>query len=128
MIKFTGRSIYANGTHQAGHNSVGAWRQPQWVFPYLLSVHVYVRACNHVCTCDCRYTHMHSHITYTSKGKVTASTWMDRKTVIVMSTNCQHDAGVPRRQIDGSLFPVPCPASIISYTKFMGGVDCGDKL
>ena len=63
------------------------------------------------------------------EGKVTASAWMDRKTVMVMSTNCQpNDAGsVLRRQLDGSRLPVPCPASILSY-KFMGGVDHGDQL
>ena len=64
------------------------------------------------------------------KGKLSASTWKDRKTVMVMSTNCQpNDAGcVLRRQLDGSRIPVPCPASIISYNKFMGGVDRRDQL
>ena len=63
-------------------------------------------------------------------GKVTASAWMDRKTVMVMSTNNQPSANgtVSRKQRDGSSLEVPCPASIISYNKFMGGVDRGDQL
>ena len=49
---------------------------------------------------------------------------------MVMSTNCQpSDSGtVKRKQKDGSSVEVPCPASIISYNKFMGGVDRGDQL
>ena len=35
---------------------------------------------------------------------------------------------VLRRLQDGSRIPVPCPESIISYNKFMGGVDRGDQL
>ena len=49
---------------------------------------------------------------------------------MMMSTNCQpSDAGhVLRRQLDGTRIPVPCPESIISYNKYMGGVDRGDQL
>ena len=63
-------------------------------------------------------------------GKVTASAWMDRKTVMVMSTNCQPSScgTVNRKQRDGTSLEVPCPASIISYNNFMGGVDRGDQL
>ena len=40
-----------------------------------------------------------------------------------------HQSGsVQRKQKDGSRVEVPCPASIISYKKFMGGVDRGDQL
>ena len=54
-----------------------------------------------------------------------ASAWMDRKTVMVMSTNGQPSSSgtVTRKQRDGSTIEVPCPESIISYNKFMGGVD-----
>ena len=64
------------------------------------------------------------------KGKVSASAWMDRKVVMVMSSNCQPDGvgTVLRRQQDGSRIPVTCPESIICYNKHMGGVDCGDQL
>ena len=49
---------------------------------------------------------------------------------MLMSTNRQpNDAGhVLRRQLDGTRIPVPCPESIISYNKYMGGVDRGDQL
>ena len=91
--------------------------------------------CTCVCTCTCKrftqlvYTFRGDSLTV-QKGKVTASAWMDRKTVMVMFTNCQpNDTGsVLRRQLDGSRLPVPCPVSIISYNKFMGGVDRGDQL
>ena len=47
--------------------------------------------------------------------KVSASAWMDRKVVMVMSANCQpSDSGtVQRKQKDGNSVEVPCPASII---------------
>ena len=63
-------------------------------------------------------------------GKVTASAWKDRKTVMVMSTNCQPSSygTVNRKQRDGTSLEVPCPASIISCNNFMGGVDRGDQL
>ena len=63
-------------------------------------------------------------------GKVSASAWMDRKTVMVMSTKCQPSScgTVNRKQRDGSSLEVPYPASIISYNKFMGEVDHGDQL
>ena len=62
-------------------------------------------------------------------GKVTASAWMDRKIVMVMSTSCQPSScgTVNRKQRDGTSLEVPCPASIISYNNFMGGVDRGDQ-
>ena len=57
-------------------------------------------------------------------GKVAASAWMDRKTVMVMSTNGQPSSSgtVTRKQ---RTIEVLCPESIISYNKFMGG---GDQL
>ena len=63
------------------------------------------------------------------KGNVSASTWMDRKLVTIMSTTSQPTIGtVLRRQKDGTRIPVPCPQSIIDYNMFMGGVDRGDQL
>ena len=69
-------------------------------------------------------------LTNSQAGKVSASAWMDRKTVMVMSTNCQPSSTgtVSRKQRDGSTIEVPCPESIIHYNMFMGGVDRGDQL
>ena len=56
------------------------------------------------------------------KGNVSASAWMDRKVVMVMSSNCQ-PAGVGsvlRRLQDGTQLPVTCPEPIISYNEHMG--------
>ena len=64
------------------------------------------------------------------KGAVAAYAWMDRKVVRAMATNTQPSAkgSVLRRQKDHSRTPVSCPESIISYNKYMGGVDRGDQL
>ena len=64
------------------------------------------------------------------RGKVTASSWMDNKVVTVMSTTSQPSAtgAVLRRQKDGTRVSVPCPESIITYNRYMGGVDRGDQL
>ena len=62
-------------------------------------------------------------------GDVGASSWMDRKEVVVMYTNCQPTSQgvVPRRQHDGSRIDVTCPEALICYNRFMGGVDRGDQ-
>lgn len=64
------------------------------------------------------------------EGKLVASAWLDRKVVMVMSTNTQPSSTgtVLRRQRDGSRQQVPCPEAIISYNTHMGGVDRGDQL
>ena len=64
-------------------------------------------------------------------GKVSASAWMDRKMVMMMSTKCQplSCATVSRKQWDETSLEVPCPeTTILLYNKFMGGVDHGDQL
>ena len=55
--------------------------------------------------------------------------WKDNKVVRALSTGFQpHDTGnVTRKQRDGTSVSVPCPASIIAYNKFMGGVDRNDQ-
>ena len=47
-----------------------------------------------------------------------------------MSTCCQptEQGTVLRRQRDGSRVNFPCPAAVISYNTYMGGVDRGDQL
>ena len=61
---------------------------------------------------------------------MSASAWLDRRTVTAMATNCQPDdtGTVLRGTQDGSRIPVPCPQSIILYNTYMGGVDRGDQL
>ena len=63
------------------------------------------------------------------RGSIASSARMDRKLVMVMSTNCQPSSRgtVLRRQKDGSRTDVTCPESVILYNKFMGGVDMGDQ-
>ena len=75
------------------------------------------------------YLHRGQSVTV-QKGKVSATAWLNRKVVTVMSTNCQPDdsGSVLRRMQDGSQIPVPCPQSIILYNTYMGGVDRGDQL
>ena len=64
------------------------------------------------------------------KGKVCASAWQDRKTVMVMSTNCQatETGSVQQKTQDGSRISVPCPQAVLQYNTYMGGVDRGDQL
>ena len=64
------------------------------------------------------------------KGGMSASVWQDRKQVICMSSNSQPngEGTVPSRQLNGTRTQVQCPASIMSYNKYMGGVDVGDQL
>ena len=118
-----------------------------WVCPRVCVYYIiYTQMTAHSVTWMYAHTHTHTHThtqTHTNvhikcmcayireesltvqKGKLSTSAWMDRKTVMVMSTNCQpHGAGsVLRRLQDGSRITVLYPESIISYNKYMGGVD-----
>ena len=88
---------------------------------HIVWMHVYVQYTN--------YCYRGDSLTVQA-DKVTTSAWIDRKVVMVMSTNCQPSSSgsVLRKQKDVSCVHVPCPESIISYNKFMGGVDRGDQL
>ena len=81
-------------------------------------------------TIDAQYNTSHRGDFLTvQKGKVCASSWMDRKVVTVMSTTSQPEPStVLRRQKDGSRLSIPCPMSIVDYNTFMGGVDRGDQV
>ena len=63
-------------------------------------------------------------------GHLGITIWRDNKDVSVMSTNVQPgEQGVVRRmQHDATSVDVPAPTSVISYNKWMGGVDRGDQL
>ena len=100
-------------------------------------VHIYVSSeCELISTTVSSYTDKNNLLIYRGDSvtvqadNVSASAWMDCKTVMVMSTNCQPSScgTVRRRQKDGSSIEVPCPESIIRYNQFMGGVDRGDQL
>lgn len=56
--------------------------------------------------------------------------WRDNKEVAVMSTNVQpgEQGEVRRMQCVATSINVPAPMSIITYNKWMGGVDRGDQL
>ena len=62
-------------------------------------------------------------------GCLTAVVWQDKRPVHVLSTLSQpgDTAKVSRRQRDGSVAEVSCPSAILTYTKYMGGVDLGDQ-
>ena len=63
-------------------------------------------------------------------GQLAAVVWMDNKQVVVMSTNVQpHEISTVRRmQSDATVRDVTAPMSIVSYNKWMGGVDRGDQM
>ena len=64
------------------------------------------------------------------KGQVSATVWMDKKPVTVMSSSTQPGGvgEVLRMQKDGTRAVMPCPASIVTYKQYMSGVDTGDQL
>ena len=55
--------------------------------------------------------------------------WQDKRPLHVLSTLSQpgDTAKVSRRQRDGSVAEVSCHSAILTYTKYMGGVDSGDQ-
>ena len=63
-------------------------------------------------------------------NSLTAVVWQDKRPVHVLSTLSQpgDTSKVSRRQRDGSVAEVSCPSAILTYTKYMGGVDLGDQL
>ena len=67
---------------------------------------------------------------FRQSNSLTAFVWQDKRPVHVLSTLSQpgETAQVPRRERDGSRVEVSCPAAILTYTKYMGGVDLGDQL
>ena len=80
-------------------------------------------------TSSCVSTYRGDSLTL-QKGPVTASAWRDNKVFIVMSTCRQPNehGSVLRRQRDGTRISLPCPAAVVSYNTYMGGVDRGDQL
>ena len=60
--------------------------------------------------------------------KVSATAWMDRKMVMVMSTSSQPTSHGTVKLWDRSSIEVPCPESMMMYSQFMRGVDHRDQL
>lgn len=67
---------------------------------------------------------------YWQNGALLAVAWQDKRPVHVLSSLFQpHEMEtVSRREREGSLISVSCPTAILTYTKYMGGVDLGDQL
>ena len=87
-------------------------------------LHLYIAT-----TSSCVSTYRGDSLTL-QKGPVTPSTWRDNKVFIVMSTCRQPNehGSVLRRPRDGTRISLPCPAAIVSYNTYMGGVDRSDQL
>ena len=64
------------------------------------------------------------------KTGMVATAWRDKRTVHILSTNFspEEKTTVERRQRDGSVKDVKCPAVVKQYTTYMGGVDRADQL
>ena len=79
-----------------------------------------------VCVCVCDYFDNldRGESSTVQEGKVVGSAWLDRKSVMIMSTNSQPSSTgtVLRRLRDGSRIQVQCPEAIIAYNKYMEGV------
>ena len=63
-------------------------------------------------------------------GSLVAVVWQDKRPVHILSTLSQQEETqtVSRRERDGSVVDVSVPSAILTYTKYMGGVDLGDQL
>ena len=63
-------------------------------------------------------------------GSLVAVVWHDKRPVHILSTQSQPEETqtVSRRERDGSVVDVSVPSAILTYTKYMGGVDLGDQL
>ena len=63
-------------------------------------------------------------------GQLAVTMWLDNKVVTMMATNVQpaEKSVVKRMQRNATTMEVPAPMAIISYNKWMGGVDRGDQL
>ena len=62
-------------------------------------------------------------------GNIAVSVWQDTRPVsfITSGHNPASTTSVRRKKIDGSTVEVECPQCIVSYNKYMGGVDKGDQ-
>ena len=56
--------------------------------------------------------------------------WVDKKQVTLINNLCPENlfTTVKRKGKDGSVTPVPCPAAVRYYNKYMGGVALADNL
>ena len=90
----------------------------------------------HECTCIMNYTYTVSlfpyrgDVVFQQSGNLLATMWLDNDLVTMLSTNAQPGEvkTVRRKQSDGKLVDIQCPASVLSYNTYMGGVDRGDQL
>ena len=64
------------------------------------------------------------------KGELMAAGWRDKRVIHLLSTADQATSltSVQRKQRDGSVREVPCPAVVENYNKHMNGVDHADQL
>ncbi|KAG8229529.1 hypothetical protein J437_LFUL004935 [Ladona fulva] len=63
------------------------------------------------------------------RGKVTATVWHDNRNICMLSTNCDPNTSVSvsrKTGIENKQIKIPCPRSVMLYTKFMDGVDRAD--
>ena len=62
--------------------------------------------------------------------ELTVSVWQDNRPVVVIATNSDptEPSTVNRKLRDGTATTIPCPQSVVSYNKHMGGVDRSDQL
>ena len=61
-------------------------------------------------------------------GSLTLVMWQDKRPCMFSRTvTAGKTKTVSRRQRNGSVAEVSCPSAILTYTKYMGGVDLGDQ-
>ena len=72
----------------------------------------------------------HAESRFWQNGQLVLAAWQDKRPVHILSTLSQLGEcdSVTRRERDGSQVSLSCPTAILTYTKYMGGVDLGDQL
>ena len=77
-----------------------------------------------------KITMQQGEFTFRQSGSLVATVWKDKKLVTTLSTVCTADKSQPvqRRERDGTQKAVDCPMSVVTYNKYMAGVDKGDQL
>ena len=71
-------------------------------------------------------------VVWRMKGPVLALTWMDKKALHAAGTytkaQSQQVQEVNHKQKDGTIQKIACPELVVSYNKYMGGVDQNDQM
>ena len=70
----------------------------------------------------------HYEMSVSGDGELAVAVWQDTAPVTVIASHGSIEEKTVTRKIRGKSFEVACPASIVAYNTYMGGVDLADQL